>query len=75
LPSGSRRARSPDYELFRPWLEQLVELKHTYVECFPPADELYDTLLDDYERGMKTAEVRSIFDRLKRCSSRWSKLA
>ncbi len=54
-----------DYELFRPWLEQLVELKHRYVECFPPADELYDTLLDDYERGMKTAEVRSIFDRLK----------
>ena len=54
-----------DYELFRPWLEQLVELKHRYVDCFPPADELYDTLLDDYEQGMKTAEVRSIFDRLK----------
>jgi carboxypeptidase Taq len=54
-----------DFERFRPWLEQLVELKHRYVQCFPPADELYDTLLDDYEQGMKTAEVRSIFDRLK----------
>jgi carboxypeptidase Taq len=54
-----------DYETFRPWLEQLVELKHRYVDCFPPAAELYDTLLDDYEQGMKTAEVRSIFDRLK----------
>jgi carboxypeptidase Taq len=56
---------SSDYESFRPWLEQLVELKHRYVECCPPADELYDTLLDDYERGMKAAEVRVIFDRLK----------
>ena len=58
------RANS-DYESFRPWLEQLVELKHRYVECYPPADELYDTLLDDYEQGMKAADVRAIFDRLK----------
>ena len=55
------RARS-DYESFRPWLEQLVELKHRYVECFPPADDPYDTLLDDFEPGMKTAQVREIFD-------------
>ena len=58
------RANS-DFETFRPWLEQLVELKHRYVECFPEADESYDTLLDDYEQGMKTAQVRSIFARLK----------
>jgi len=58
------RAKS-DYESFRPWLEQLVELKHRYVDCFPPADDPYDTLLDDYEQGMKTAEVRTIFDRLR----------
>jgi carboxypeptidase Taq len=56
---------SSDYERFRPALEQLVELRHRYVECFPPADDPYDTLLDDYEPGMKTAEVRAIFDRLK----------
>ena len=58
------RARS-DYESFRPWLERLVELKHRYVDCYPSGDELYDTLLDDYEPGMKAAEVRAIFDRLK----------
>jgi carboxypeptidase Taq len=58
------RARS-DYESFRPCLEQLVELKQRYVECYPPGDELYDTLLDDYEPGMKAAEVRTIFDRIK----------
>ena len=29
------------------------------------ADEPYDVLLDDYEPGMTTAEVRAVFDRLK----------
>jgi carboxypeptidase Taq len=54
-----------DYEKFRPWLERVVELEHRYIECFPPADEKYDTLLDDYEPEMKTAEVREVFARLK----------
>ncbi len=54
-----------DYERFRPGLERMVELKQRYVDCFPPADDPYDTLLDDYEPGMKTSEVRVVFDRLK----------
>ena len=54
-----------DYESFRPWLEKMVDLRLRYVDCFPPADELYDTLLDDYEPEMKTATVRAVFDRLK----------
>ena len=57
--------QTSNYEHFRPWLERMVELTHRYVDCFPPADELYDTLLDDYEPGMKTAEVRDVFARLK----------
>ena len=36
-----------------------------YVECFEGYDEPYDVLLDDYEPGMKTAEVRAVFDELK----------
>ena len=55
-----------DFALFLPVLERNVELKHRYVECFEPADEPYDVLLDDYERGMTTAEVREVFDELKR---------
>jgi carboxypeptidase Taq len=50
-----------DFESFRPYLERHLELKHEYVSCFDPVDEPYDLLLDDYERGMKTAEVRAIF--------------
>jgi carboxypeptidase Taq len=54
-----------DFGAFRPYLERHMELRQRYVECFPPADEPYDILLDDYERGMKAAEVRAVFDRLK----------
>jgi carboxypeptidase Taq len=54
-----------DYGAMLPHLNRHLELKHRYVECFDPADETYDVLLDDYEPGMKTAEVREIFDRLK----------
>src|SRR5207253_7826241 len=54
-----------DFEKFLPYLERNVELKHRYVECFDPADETYDILLDDFEEGMKTSEVREVFDQLK----------
>jgi carboxypeptidase Taq len=54
-----------DYALFLPHLERAVELKRRYVECFEGYDEPYDVLLDDYEPGMKTTEVRQVFDDLK----------
>ena len=54
-----------DFDAFRPSLEKHMDLRQRYVDCFDPADEPYDILLDDYERGMKTAEVRAVFDRLK----------
>jgi len=55
-----------DYLLFLPHLQKNVELKHKYVECFDDADHVYDILLDDFEPGMKTAEVRAVFDDLKK---------
>jgi carboxypeptidase Taq len=50
-----------DFSIFRPHLEKVVELVKRYVSFFPPADHPYDILLDDYEPGMKTAEVEAIF--------------
>ncbi len=57
--------RKSDFSIFLPHLEKVVELVHKYVSFFPPADHPYDILLDDYEPGMKTAEVRVIFDGLR----------
>jgi len=54
--------RKSDFSIFQPHLEKNLELVKKYVSFFPPADHPYDTLLDDYEPGMKTAEVKAIFD-------------
>src|SRR4051794_2148802 len=53
-----------DFELFRPYLERNIALRREYASCFE-ADEPYDALLDDFEPGMKTAEVREVFVRLR----------
>lgn len=58
------RAKS-EFSIFRPHLEKVLELVHKYVSFFPPADHPYDTLLDDYESGMKTADVKAIFEKLR----------
>ncbi|MFO7571762.1 MAG: hypothetical protein R6W48_04080, partial [Gaiellaceae bacterium] len=52
---------SDDFASFRPWLERILELRLRYVECFAPYDDPYDVLLDDYDEGMRTADVREIF--------------
>jgi len=58
--------RQDDFESFLPALREALELKHRYVACFDgDYDEPYDALLDDYEPGMKTAEVRETFEYLK----------
>jgi carboxypeptidase Taq len=58
------RERS-DFESFLPSLRKNIELRHRYIECFAPYDNAYDVLLDDFERDMTTAEVSSVFDRIK----------
>lgn len=58
--------KKSDYALFLPYLQKNIELKHRYVECFDPTDHIYDVLLDDFERGMKTAQVKAVFDELKK---------
>jgi len=54
-----------DFSIFRPHLERIVDLNRRYVSFFPPADHPYDTLLDNFEPGMKTAEVMAIFEKLR----------
>jgi carboxypeptidase Taq len=61
-----KEARSKsDFSIFQPHLEKVVELNQRYVTFFPPADHPYDVLLDQFERGMKTADVKAIFESLR----------
>jgi carboxypeptidase Taq len=50
-----------DFASFQPWLERTVDLRRQYVECFAPYDDAYDVLLEDYEPGMRTSEIRELF--------------
>jgi carboxypeptidase Taq len=54
-----------DFAAFLPVLRKNLDLRKRYIDCFEVGDEPYDIVLDDYERGMKTKEVRGIFDYLK----------
>jgi carboxypeptidase Taq len=58
------RARS-DFARFLPALERHVELRRRYIDCFDSYEEPYDVLLDEFEPGMRTSQVREIFDELK----------
>lgn len=54
-----------DFSQFRPSLEEIVPLRRQYADFFAPYDHVYDPLLDDFERGMKTAEVARVFGELR----------
>jgi carboxypeptidase Taq len=54
-----------DFSLFRPELEKIVALRRQYASFFQPYAHVYDPLLDDFEPGLKTAEVKNIFNALR----------
>jgi carboxypeptidase Taq len=58
------RAES-NFSLFEPRLEKLVELKREYAGFFTPYDHIYDPLLDDFEPGMKAADIKTVFATLR----------
>jgi carboxypeptidase Taq len=63
--SWAKARAESNFLIFQSDLEEIVEMRKEYVSFFPPADHPYDTLLDQFEPGMKTAEVQEIFGRLR----------
>jgi carboxypeptidase Taq len=54
-----------DFAAFAPYLTRNTELARRYVACFDDYDCAYDVLLDDFEPGMRTAEVAELFAELR----------
>jgi carboxypeptidase Taq len=54
-----------DFSIFLPHLEKVVALRQEYASFFPDFDHPYDALLDDFEPGLKTADVKVIFEGLR----------
>jgi carboxypeptidase Taq len=61
----AKARQEADFSQFQSILEQIIDLRRQYADFFAPFDHPYDPLLDDYEPGMKTAEVQSVFDHLR----------
>ena len=58
-----------DFGHFAPALERVLELQQRYIACFDGTGEFahpYDVLLDDYEPGLTTAELTTLFETLQR---------
>lgn len=64
-PAWARARSACSFSIFQPHLEAIIGLKRRYVTFFPSADHPYDVLLDDYEPGMKTADVQAILGTLR----------
>ena len=58
------RAES-DFEIFCPSLTRIFEMRREYADFFSPYDHVYDPLLDEFEPGMKTAELIAVFDTIR----------
>lgn len=56
---------SNDFELFRPYLERIVDFNLEFIELWGYKDNKYNTLLDFYEPGMTVEKLDLIFDKLR----------
>ena len=54
-----------DWSQFAPTLDHLLDLSRQVAHCYGFEGEMYDALLDQYEPGMKTAEVERVFAELR----------
>jgi carboxypeptidase Taq len=54
-----------DFALFQPYLEKMFDLAKREADYLGYAEHPYDALLDQYEPGMTTAQVRTLFTELK----------
>ncbi|WP_028561192.1 carboxypeptidase M32 [Paenibacillus pinihumi] len=54
-----------DYASFQPYLEKIIDLTNQFIDLRGVNGTRYDTLLDDYEPGMTTAQLDEVFGGLR----------
>jgi len=54
-----------DYPGFKPYLEQIIDYTNRFIDLWGVKGTRYDTLLDQYEPGMTTAELDRLFGALR----------
>ncbi|HEX2079802.1 MAG TPA: carboxypeptidase M32 [Longimicrobium sp.] len=67
MPRWREAREASDFDGFAPWLERLVKLNRDTAQALgvPEGGELYDALLENYEPGMRAAELDRVFGELR----------
>ncbi len=60
-----RAKEQSDFQLFRPYLEKLVDYNRKFAGYYDPAKAPYDALLNEYERGVDMAYLDNFFSALR----------
>lgn len=58
--------KNNDFAVFAPHLEKLIAMKKNYAGYINPGGDVYDTLLNEFERGMTKAQMDPFFDTLRK---------
>lgn len=53
-----------DFKSFQPWLEKIVVLKRREADCVGYTDSPYDALVDEFETGARTVDLKVLFANL-----------
>ena len=61
----SEARHNDDFAEFLPWLQRVLELKRSEARCLASNGDLYDALLQDYEPGATSAQLRVLFGELR----------
>lgn len=54
-----------DFEMFKPYIRDVIKLQQKLIDYWGVKDTRYDTLLDMYEPGMTVAKLDAIFSQLR----------
>lgn len=54
-----------DFNLFRPYLSKIIDLKKKEAELIAPSEHPYNVMLDEFDKGFKVDEADRIFLKLK----------
>jgi len=64
-PAWVEARKNNDFTSYIGPLEKVIDFKRRTAALFAPFDHVYDPLLDEYEPGLKTADVKAIFDAIR----------
>ena len=65
MSAWAESRKTNDFNIFAPHLEKIIKINQMKAESYGYSEHPYDALIEGYERGSKTENIKQLFDRLK----------